>query len=60
VFNLLGQVVTKLVDKELPAGNHSVTWNGSDSGGKKVATGIYLYRLEAGDHVLTRKMLLLK
>ncbi|TFB09025.1 hypothetical protein E3V36_07350 [Candidatus Marinimicrobia bacterium MT.SAG.2] len=40
---------------EMPAENHQVTWDGS-----KMASGIYFYRLQAGDFVQTRKMVLLK
>ncbi len=60
IFNLIGQRVATLVDREVSAGSHAVTWNGTDANGTAVATGLYLYRLEAGDHVRTKKMLLLK
>lgn len=60
VYNMLGQKVTTLVDEELEAGWKSVTWNGRDDGGNQVATGVYLYRLEAGDIVMKKKMMLLK
>jgi hypothetical protein len=60
VFNILGQKVLSLVDREEPAGTYTVTWDGSDAAGNSVATGVYLYRLRAGDYVETKKMLLLK
>ena len=60
IFNLLGQRVQTLVDKEKPAGSYTVSWDGNSAKGQPVATGVYLYRLQAGDHVETRKMLLLK
>lgn len=59
IFNLLGQKVATLIDEEYPAGSHSVTWNGRSSG-SPVSTGIYLYRLKAGDFVQTKKMVFLK
>jgi len=60
VFNVLGQKVTTVLDVNLPAGDHEVAWDGPDSGGHAVASGIYFYRLElAGDH-RTKKMVLLK
>jgi hypothetical protein len=55
VYNILGQVVTKLVDGDLPAGWHSVDW---DAG--SVASGVYFYRLEAGSFTQSRKMILIK
>ena len=55
VYNLLGEEVASLVNGTVPAGNHRVSWDASN-----VASGIYFYRLQAGDFVQTRKMLLLK
>ena len=60
VFNLLGQKVANLVDGVYPAGSYEVTWNGESSSGESVSTGVYLYRLMAGNFVQTKKMLLLK
>jgi hypothetical protein len=55
VFNLLGQKITTLISKELPAGRHEVVW---DAGG--LPSGVYFYRLFADNESITRKMLLLK
>jgi glucuronoarabinoxylan endo-1,4-beta-xylanase len=55
VFNLLGQDVHTLVNERQQAGFHSVEWDASD-----LASGVYLYRLQAGDFVETRKMLLIR
>lgn len=55
VFNIRGQKVATLVDGHLNAGEHSVLWDASDA-----ASGVYLYRLTAGDFVEARKMMLLK
>jgi hypothetical protein len=60
VYNLLGRKVTTLVDRQLPPGHHSVAWDGTDARGSRLPTGVYLYRLKAGDHTETRKMMLLK
>ena len=60
LFNILGQRVVLLVDRELPAGRHSAVWDGFSDRGAEAATGIYIYRLRAGDTDLFRKMLLLK
>jgi len=60
VFNVLGQRVRSLIDREESAGSYTITWDGISSAGSPVATGVYLYRFQAGDHVETKKMLLLK
>ena len=60
VYNVLGQRVRTLVDEEQAAGPHTVVWDGTTDVGQKVASGIYLYHLQTGDRVSTRKMMLLK
>ena len=55
VYNITGQKVASLIDARLDAGNHSVTWDGSEA-----ASGIYLYRLMAGEFTKSRTMILLK
>ena len=60
VYNVLGQKVRTLVDRVTPAGSYTVSWDGTNSSGSPVATGVYLYRFQAAEHVETKKMLLLK
>lgn len=60
IFNLNGQVVRTLVNTQLPAGAHERRWNARDEFGRRVASGIYLYRLQVGPNVLTGNMQLLK
>ncbi len=60
VFDSSGRLVRELVRGSLSAGSHSVTWDGRDAAGQAQPSGIYLYRLEAGERVLTRRMLLIK
>jgi hypothetical protein len=60
IYNILGRKVKALVDREMAAGDYTVQWDGTNQSGQAVATGIYLYRLTTGDHVASKKMLLLK
>jgi hypothetical protein len=60
VYNTLGQKVATVVDGEMGAGHHAVVWEGRNDGGQAVASGVYFYRLSAGDFHQTRKMMLLK
>ncbi len=60
VYNVLGQRVRVLMNQPVPAGYHSVTWNGTNESGDQVASGLYVYRLETSEGIKTKKMLLLK
>ncbi len=60
IYNLLGQEINTLVDQVVPAGTHETEWNGRDKTGAEVASGIYFYKLVAGDFIETKKMMLVK
>jgi len=60
VFDARGQLVTTLLSEVMAAGEHVVTWNGTDSSGRLVASGVYFSRLEAGAGVLLEKMMLVR
>jgi flagellar hook assembly protein FlgD len=60
IYNVLGQKVKTLIDRREAAGKRSVTWNGKNAKGEDVSSGIYFYRMKAGQFVQSRKMLLLK
>lgn len=60
IYNVLGELVRTLVDEPLSAGIHHKVWDGKDDQGNPVASGIYFYRLRAGDFQDTKKMVLLK
>jgi len=55
VFDVLGREVANLISGELSPGTYSIPWDASG-----VASGMYFYRLQAGDFVETRRLLLLK
>jgi hypothetical protein len=60
VYNVLGQRVVTLVDEWQDPGRKIVRWNGTNANGNHVASGVYFYRLRAGNFVKARKMVLLR
>lgn len=60
IYNLLGQEVRTLIANGYPAGQFKSTWNGKDNFGKPVASGTYIYVLQAGDFTKKAKMTLLR
>lgn len=60
VYNILGQRVVLLVDDRQAAGHYEIAWDGRDGRGQSVASGMYFYKIEAGDFVQSKKMMLLK
>jgi subtilisin family serine protease len=60
IFNILGEKVKTLISADIPAGSHAITWDGTNDAGSVVGTGIYLYKMTAGDKSVTKKMSLLK
>ncbi|MBN2565693.1 MAG: T9SS type A sorting domain-containing protein, partial [Candidatus Eisenbacteria bacterium] len=60
VYNVAGRKVATVVDGELPAGRHSVSWNGRDDEGREVSAGIYFYMLEADQGRSGRKLIVLR
>jgi hypothetical protein len=59
VYNIMGQKVTDLVHQAQESGSYTVRWDGLDQRGRKVAAGVYIYSLRAGDFSQARKMVLL-
>ncbi|MGE5313082.1 MAG: GEVED domain-containing protein [Acidobacteriota bacterium] len=60
IYDALGRLVATLVNGVMEPGAHRVVWNGCDRRGGLAASGIYLYRLSAGGHIETRRMMLMK
>ncbi|MCE5273128.1 T9SS type A sorting domain-containing protein [bacterium] len=60
VYNLRGQLIRSLVNEVKQPGQYVIQWNGRDEKGDMVSSGVYFYRIKAGDFTTTRKMVLLK
>jgi hypothetical protein len=60
IFNVLGQHVRTLVDEDQAAGEKTVAWDSRNQRGESVTSGIYLYRLEAGEFIQSNKMVLIR
>ncbi|HUU28640.1 MAG TPA: two-component regulator propeller domain-containing protein [archaeon] len=60
VFSIRGSLVRRLIDKLSAPGTYTVAWDGTDSSGNRVASGVYFYHMHAGEFVQTRKMVLVK
>ncbi|HNC48511.1 MAG TPA: FlgD immunoglobulin-like domain containing protein, partial [bacterium] len=60
VYNVLGQKIRNLISEQRTAGYHNVMWDGKNQKGSAVPSGIYIYRLETVDGILSKKMVLLK
>jgi hypothetical protein len=60
IFNLRGQQIRTLVNERRSAGAYSVKWDGRDDSGRSVASGVFLYRLNAGESTESRKLVLIR
>jgi hypothetical protein len=60
IYDMLGKEITQLVNTTQEAGFKSVQWDATDSMGRPVSAGVYLYQIQAGEFVQTKKMVLLK
>ncbi|MDP6533298.1 MAG: Ig-like domain-containing protein, partial [Candidatus Marinimicrobia bacterium] len=60
IYDMLGRQVKTLINQTQDAGYKSVIWAGTDTNSKPVSAGIYLYQIQAGEYLQTKKMVLLK
>lgn len=60
IYNILGEEVKTLLNRQLSAGSYNFEWNGTDNAGKQVSSGVYLYKLTTNNISLSKKMVLLK
>lgn len=60
IYDMTGREIVSLVNGQQQAGQNFTTWNGRDSHGKLVSSGVYVYRIKAGDFITSKKMLFLQ
>ncbi|MFC1513867.1 aryl-sulfate sulfotransferase, partial [candidate division KSB1 bacterium] len=60
IFNSIGEEVKTIVNQVLTTGAHVYSWNGTDNSGSKVSSGVYFYRLSAGDQMGIKRMVYMK
>ena len=60
IYDILGSEVKTLLNQEMSPGTFNVTWNGDNNFGKKLTSGVYFCRMEAGAYIQTIKLMLLK
>ena len=60
IYNIAGQLVWEKTLNNVPVGNHEVVWNGESTNGTKAASGMYIYKLTAGNFSAAKRMLMIK
>ena len=60
IYDMLGLIVRTFEDKEYTPGRYIINWDGKDNSGSYVSSGIYIYRMKAGDFVGHKKMTLIR
>ena len=60
IYDMLGNVVSNLINTNQSSGYKSIQWDATNNQGEPVSAGVYLYKIQAGDFVDTKKMILLK
>ncbi len=60
IYDIMGRVVATVIQEPMTAGYHKVTWEGKDNAGQRVTSGVYFYRITAGEFVATKKMVVVK
>lgn len=60
IYNLKGQLVKNLVNRDMDQGIHKIVWNGSNNANKSSASGVYFYKIRSGNATATKKIILMK
>jgi hypothetical protein len=60
IYNVLGQQVRTLINEHFNPGYHVINWDGRDNSGNVVPSGVYIYRIKAGEFIASKKMIMMK
>jgi flagellar hook assembly protein FlgD len=60
IYDISGKLVRTVMDDVVPEGWYSPIWDGRDASGRRVASGVYFYRLKSPSGILTRKLVVVK
>jgi flagellar hook assembly protein FlgD len=60
IFNVIGELISTIVNEYQRPGKYTVKWDGTDDSGGKAASGVYFYRVTSNEKLQTRKMILLR
>jgi flagellar hook assembly protein FlgD len=60
IYDIRGRQIRTLIDGIYSKGEHFAVWNGKDDNGQNVSSGIYLYKMQTGDFVQTKRMVIIK
>jgi flagellar hook assembly protein FlgD len=60
IYDMMGRIVSNLVSSQQNAGTKSYQWNATNDLGQSVSAGMYIYTIQAGDFIQSKKMVLLK
>jgi len=60
VYDITGKEVTTLINEQRPAGNHQITWDGTDGAGQKAKGGIFVYTLKTSTKVISKRMVFIR
>ncbi|NTV84838.1 MAG: T9SS type A sorting domain-containing protein, partial [Bacteroidales bacterium] len=60
ILNINGQQISRVFNADVSAGTHEVSWNGTDINGNRVSSGVYFYRLQTGNELVTGKLMLME
>jgi len=60
IFNMSGQLVKQVASGKFASGRHQIVWDATDDHGQRVASGVYLYVIKAGEFIAQRKLILMK